>query len=78
MGEGDGSATIDDPWVVLCEVWGGVTGSRTAFYKYGGTIVVYEGKATAEEQAKQLDITVHANPHRTANYRYTAVPAEDI
>jgi hypothetical protein len=78
IGEGDGSVEIKDPWVILCEVWGGVTGSRKAFYKYHDTIVVYEGKEAAEEHAKQLDITVNSNPNRCANFRYTAEAAEDI
>lgn len=77
-GEGDGSETISDPWVILCEVWGGITGSRKAFYKYNDSIVVYEGKDDAKAQARQLDTTVNSNPHRCANFRYTAQPAEDI
>jgi len=78
IGEGDGSETINDPWVVLCEVWGGITGSRKAFYKYYGTVVIYEGEAAAKVQARRLDDTINENPYRTANYRYTAQPAEDI
>jgi hypothetical protein len=78
MGEGDGSETIKDPWVILCEVWGGITGSRKAFYKYNDNIVVFEGEEAAKKQARQLDTTVHANKYRCANFRYTAQPAEDI
>lgn len=78
IGEGDGSVEIKDPWVILCEVWGGITGSRKAFYKYHDSIVVYEGQEAAKVQARQLDTTVNSNPHRCANFRYTAQPAEDI
>jgi hypothetical protein len=77
IGQGDGSETFTDPWVILCEVWGGVTGSRKSFYKCNGSLVVYEGQTAAKSDAKRLDRAANSK-YRSANFRYTAEAAEAI
>lgn len=59
---------------IWCEVWGGQTGSRAAWLKSDGKMVVYETKAEAEARAAFYNDLRNngGNFYGTATFRYTA------
>jgi len=62
----------DAPYVIRCEVSGGVTGRRTHLLKNYGYVVEFATRKAAEARARQLTKTTMDNPYRTANFSYTA------
>jgi hypothetical protein len=64
-----------DPKVIYgvwCEVWGGITGNRTAWLKADGKIAEFDSIAEAAAEAARLQATANGDLYRTANFRYTA------
>lgn len=58
-------------WGVWCEVWGGVTGSRSAWQKgKDGSPEAFATRELAEEAAKERRRNL--SPFRTAEFRFTA------
>ena len=61
------------PWMIKCEVWGGVTGYRTAPLKKNGVEVVYPTEEAADQEAAALRNEANRNPYRVANFWYEPV-----
>lgn len=59
------------PFAVWCRVSGGVTGTREAWLKSNGTLVLFDTRAEAEAEASRLNKQMN-HPHSTADFRYTA------
>jgi hypothetical protein len=59
---------------VWCEVWGGVTGPRSAWLKNGGAgePALFDTLEDAQREADQIQRRQNNTPRRTANFRYTA------
>jgi hypothetical protein len=57
-------------WGVWCEVWGGVTGRRTAWLRHNDTIAEYATREEAEAEARRCMDGL--SPYRKAEFRYTA------
>jgi hypothetical protein len=55
---------------IWCQVWGGVTGRRSAWLKANDEIQRFETREQAAAQATRLARERNANPHRTARFRY--------
>ena len=58
---------------VWCEVWGGVTGHRSAWLKNKSTLASFATLADAEAEAERLRATSARSLSR-ASFRYTARP----
>jgi hypothetical protein len=56
---------------VLCEVWGGITGSREADLKANGKVQEFETWEEADKVAQELMKKMN-NPYAVAHFRYTA------
>jgi hypothetical protein len=56
---------------IWCEVWGGVTGHRTAWLKDDIGIATFATREEAEAEAARLNASGNNNPHRKANFSYT-------
>jgi hypothetical protein len=56
---------------VWCEVWSGVTGSRSAWLKSNGVVQTFETHEEAERRASDLNIQMNGRPHRKADFRYS-------
>ena len=56
---------------IWCEVWGGVTGSRSSWLKEHGKIKVFTNRAEAELEAMGWTDRNARNPNRKAEFRYT-------
>jgi len=56
---------------VWCEVWGGVTGTRSSWLQSNGEVWVFTNRREAEQQAMLYTRTIANNPHRKAEFRYT-------
>ena len=63
---------MSDKWGEWCEVWGGVTGARSAWLKHEGERVEYETRAEAEAEARRLMRDL--SPSRKAQFRYSPAP----
>ncbi len=57
---------------VKCEVWGGVTGSRTALLTSNGEVTEFEDRAAAQATAARLT-KEKSGSHITASFRYSVV-----
>ena len=58
------------PYIVMCRVSGGVTGTREAPLKRDHVIRLFETEAEAAAEAARLDTMMNRNFHRTADFRY--------
>jgi hypothetical protein len=61
-------------WGIFCEVWGGITGRRSAWLKSNGKLAVFSSREEAEAEAKLCNDKTNGNPHRTASFAYTVRP----
>lgn len=62
---------------IWCEVWGGVTGSRSAWAKRAGEIESFAELEAAIAQAEHYEQRSNGNPYAKASFRYSARELED-
>jgi hypothetical protein len=66
---------------IWCEVWGGVTGHRTAWLKNikdSTKVWEFDDETEAQVMAAHYQNSTNSNPHRTANFSYTVRPLTAI
>lgn len=56
---------------IFCKVSGGVTGTRTAYYKDNGIEQTFLEKESAQAVCDTLNRTANSNPYQKATFRYT-------
>lgn len=57
---------------IMCEVYGGVTGHRTALLKNDGKVVEFATREEADAKARELSRAAN-NEHAVAVFRYWSV-----
>jgi hypothetical protein len=59
-------------WGVWCEVWSVLHGTREAWLKRNDTVAQFATCEEAEAEAERNMRRVYGNPHRVADFRYSA------
>lgn len=65
------------PYAIWCRVSGGVTGTREAWMKSNGRLVLFDTLAEAEADAAHHREQMNASPFRSAYFQYTAMEYPD-
>ena len=57
---------------IWCEVWGGVTGSRSSWMKRDDVVVEFATEEEAQAEADRLMEAVRSRPFSSVSFRYSA------
>ena len=70
-----GPIEVERPKVygIMCNVSGGVTGTRSAWLKSNGQVVTFITLDDANARARELEHKLNSNPYRTADFSYRAM-----
>lgn len=57
-------------YLILCRVWGGITGSREAYLKRNGELAIFASREEAQAEAARLNSKMNG-PYAVASFHYS-------